>query len=371
MAMHQNLTMRMTMSVVREKVTYSSKPKKSEAPVTVLWNNARMLRSHSIRAVVREILNLSNSLDVVKINIIGTPSTGKTTLGEVIQHLVHKMANTAYTVRTFTRDDLLNFEETLKTLTPTNHVLLFDDISFLSATAGKRQIDKIQKAFTEIRHLEGGQDVKIIAIFNFHYNMAVSKYMRQSDFFFWTSVGSSEMENTQNIVGKQFSLKITEFRRLNQEALTKHKFSVMLGKKGQKFTYEWRKPYAPLLFWNNSRLRIVVSPSRTWIDPVCSACANSKTKTLDVDMNLDDFEKKAGTMFGKGVIRQALRIKLFNMGVNTYAPRVKQCMSFIEQFMSKNNVNYEQIIEKYELRNTSARLPRNYVPPEEEKELLN
>lgn len=359
----QSLMMRMTM-LTRQKVGFNEKSKKSEIPVTVLWNNARMIRSQSIRAVTREILNLSNSLDVVKINIIGTPSTGKTTLGEVLQHLIHKMSAVTYTVRTFTRDDLLNFEDTLKTLTPTNHVLLFDDISFLSATAGKRQIDKIQKAFTEIRHLEGGQDVKIIAIFNFHYNMAVSKYMRQSDFFFWTSVGSSEMENTQNIVGKQFSLKITEFRRMNQEALTKHKFAVPLGKKGQKFTYEWRKPFAPLLFWNNSRLRIVVSPNRKWIDPVCTYCGNAKIEPTQELVDLDDFEGKASTMFGKGVIRQALRIKLFNMGVNTYAPRVKQCMSFIEQFMSHNTINYEQIIDRYGLRDTSTRLPRNYTPPD-------
>ena len=358
--MQQSLRMRMIMALVREKRGLIQSNRKSEVPTTVMWNNARMVRNHSIRAVVREILNLSSSLDVVKINIIGTPSTGKTTLGETLQHLIHKMSKVAYTVRTFDREDLLNFEDTLRTLTPTNHVLLFDDISFLSATAGKRQIDKIQKAFTEIRHLEGGQDVKIIAIFNFHYNMAVSKYMRQSDFFFWTSVGSSELENTQNIVGKQYTLKIQEFRRINQEALTKKKFSIMLGKKGKKFTYEWRAPYAPVLFWNNSRLRMVVSPRREWIDPICSHCSNSRTEVIQKDMDIEDFDSKAGTMFGKGIIRQALRIKLFNMGVNTYAPRVKQCMQFIEQFMSKNVINYEQIIEHYGLRNTSTRLPKNY-----------
>jgi hypothetical protein len=350
--------------LVKEKVEFSNKPKVNEV-VTTVWNEVRMAKNHSIRAVVREILNLSNSLDVVKVNIIGTPSTGKTTLGEVIQHLVHKMARVPYTVRTFGRDDLLDFEETLKTLTPTNHVLLFDDISFLTATAGKRQIDKIQKAFTEIRHLEGGKDVKIIAIFNFHYNMAVSKYMRQSDFFFWTSVGSSEMENTQNIVGKMFTSRITEFRKMNQEALTKQKYAVPLGKKGKKIIYTWRKPFAPILFWNNSNLRIVVSPSRKWIDPICSSCSNTVLQPAQKSIDLEDFDKKAKTMFGERVIRQALRIKLFNMGVNTYAKRVKQCMSFIDQFMSKNIIDYEQIIERYGLRDDSTRLPRNYTPPKE------
>lgn len=353
------------MSVVREKIEFKDETRrKTNDVVTTVWNNVTMAKGHSIRAVVREILNLSNSLDVVKVNIIGTPSTGKTTLGETIQHLVHKMARMPYTVRSFNRDDLLDFEATLKTLTPTNHVLLFDDISFLSATAGKRQIDKIQKAFTEIRHLPGGQDVKIIAIFNFHYNMAVSKYMRQSDFFFWTSVGSSEMENTQNIVGKIFTNRITEFRKINQQALTERKFIINLGNKGKKIPYKWRDPFTPILFWNNSNLRIIVSPKREWIDPVCTECANSKTEIIQKEMDLNDFDFQAGKMFGKGVIRQALRIKLFNLGVNTYAPRVKQCMSFIDQFMSKNILNYEQVVEHYQLRDTSTRLPRNYQPKE-------
>ena len=233
------------MAILREKVNSITKLTKSQVPVTVDWQNAKMVRIHSIRAVVREILNLSQALDVVKINIIGTPSTGKTTLAETLAHLGHKMSKIPYTVKTFTRDDLLNFEETLSKLQPTNHIIIFDDISFMSATAGKRQIDRIQKAFTEIRHLPGGQNVKIIAIFNFHYNMAVSKYMRQSDFFFYTSVGSSELENTQNIVGKQYTRKILDFRKINQQALTLGKFTFNLGKKGQKFTYEWRKPFPP------------------------------------------------------------------------------------------------------------------------------
>ena len=61
----------------------------------------------------------------------------------------------------------MHFEETLAKLQPTNHIMVFDDISFISAHAGKKDIEKIQKAFTEIRHLPGGQDVKIISIFNF------------------------------------------------------------------------------------------------------------------------------------------------------------------------------------------------------------
>jgi len=347
----------MIMPTIVKKIDFSAdnKPKKSEVPITVLWNNSRMIRIHSIRATIREILNLSESLDVVKINIIGPPGTGKTTLGEVIQHLSHKMSKIPYTARTFTREDLLNFEETLKTLTPTNHVLLFDDVSFLSATAGKRQIDKIQKAFTEIRHLPGGQDVKIIAIFNFHYNMAVSKYMRQSDFFYYTSVGSSELENTQNIVGKKYTKKIMDFRRVYQQALTKKEYTFNIGKKGQKFTYKFREPFAPLLFWNNDSLRVVVSPKRKWIDPICSACSGSKSESVKASADMEKFDDER-KKFGISIFKQAMRIKLFNMGVTTYSKRVKQCMQWIDQQMEESLFNIEELADHYDLREKDTKL---------------
>ena len=334
------------------------KPKKtkSEVPITTIWKNARMVRVHSIRAATREILNLSMALDVVKINIIGTPSTGKTTLALTLAHLCHKMGNIPYTVKIYNRDDLLNFEETLSRLQPTNHIIVFDDISFLSATAGKRQIDKIQKAFTEIRHLKGGQDVKIIAIFNFHYNMAVSKYMRQSDFFLYTSVGSSELENTLNIVGKKYQAKILEFRRVNQQALTTKKYSFSLGKKGQKFTYDWRKPFAPLLFWNNDSLRLVVSPERKWIDPICSTCQNGvQGESIKSNADLKEFDEDR-KRFGISIFRQALRIKLFNMGVETYSKRVKQAMQWIDNKMNESTFDIEALAEFYNLKDKATRL---------------
>ena len=113
----------------------ASQKKRSEVPLTLDWNNAKMVRIHSIRAAVKEILNMSRSLDVVKVNIIGTPSTGKTTLAETIAHLGHTMADIPYTVKKFNRDDLMNFENVLATLQPTNHILIFDQLRIMQHTA--------------------------------------------------------------------------------------------------------------------------------------------------------------------------------------------------------------------------------------------
>src|SRR2546427_1087141 len=95
-------------------------PKKLEAPVTIEWKGERMIRAHSIRSAVKEIVKMANSLDVVKINIVGNPASGKTTLALTLAHLIHHIADELfhipYAVRVFDKDDLLNFEYTLSTL---------------------------------------------------------------------------------------------------------------------------------------------------------------------------------------------------------------------------------------------------------------
>lgn len=325
--------------------------KKSEVPVTLEWNNARMVRNHSIRALVKEILHLANSLDVVKINIIGKPSTGKSTLAFTLAHLVHDISKVPFTVRIFTREDLMNFEQTLKTLTPMNHVLIFDDVSFMAANATKKQIDQIQKAFTEIRHLEGGRDIKVITIFNFHYTMALSKYLRDSEYFLYTSIGSSDIENTSNIIGKKYLPKLNDFRKIYQTAYTsaENKFTFMLGKKGQKFTYKLYQPFAPILAFNNDSARIVVFPKREWIDPACTICANA-AGTIKENMNVKEFDEKFSKRYGKHVLREALRIIMFkSFGKSLYRAEVKRAIRTIDQHFAQELVNPEQLIEFYDL----------------------
>jgi len=336
--------------------------KRSEIPLTLDWKNAKMVRIHSVRAAVKEILNMSMSLDVVKVNIIGTPSTGKTTLAETISHLGHTLATIPYTIKKFTREDLLNFEQTLASLQPTNHILIFDDISFIAATAGKRQMDLIQKTFTEIRHLPGGQDVKIIAIFNFHYNMSVSKYLTQSDFFFYTSIGTSELDNTLGVVGKKYLQTIINFRKINQQALTTGKYTFELGKKGQRLTYKWRKPFAAVLFWNNISARFVVFPKREWIDEQCTKCADSSSTPIMDDLDIQALDDRLQESHNKWTVKQAMRIKLFNLGVYTYSKRVKQVMNLIDEEMSKRNCNLEQLATFYGLNDERTRKVKKLTP---------
>ncbi len=351
----------MSTEVTYVKYETPNKKKKSDVPITIEWNKERMIRNHSLRSTVREILRMSEPLDVVKINIIGNPATGKTTLAHTLGHLIHKISDRPFAIKNLDRENLLNFEDTIKTLTPTNYVLIFDDVSFLGANATRKQIEIVKKAFTEIRHLEGGQDVKIVAIFNFHYNFGFDKYLRQSDFSYWTSVGSSEMENMQKIVGVKNTYKLESFQKVFQTALTKDKFSFLLGKKDKWFTYPFRKPFAPVLFWDNVTLRTIVFPKREWIDKLCSTCIQAKQTPMKDGISVKDFAEDLNRKFGVGTARSAVRVKLFQNGISVFPKRFKQCMRYIDQYMDNRVVNLQEIAEHYNFKDERTVL-REKIP---------
>ena len=45
-------------------------------PTVLKWKGVNMIRVHSLRATVKEVIQVSKSLDVVHIGIIGNPGTG-------------------------------------------------------------------------------------------------------------------------------------------------------------------------------------------------------------------------------------------------------------------------------------------------------
>lgn len=335
-------------------------------PVVITWKGEKMIRVHSIRASVREIVEVSNSLDLVKVGIIGNQSTGKSETGKTIAHIFHKLSKVPFTVRIFDKEALLNFEETLKSLTPANYVLVFDDVSFLGANANKKQIEIIKQAITVIRHLPGGRDVKIVIIMNYHYTLGLDKYLRQSDFKYFTSVGSSEMENMEKIVGNKYIELVRNFQKMYTRMLVSKHFIFRLGA-NKEFSYNYREPFIPLLFFNNDTLRPVVSPLRTWIDPICPVCAISDNAPSMVPV--DQFCKESEQKFGYGAWTTAIKHKLLLNGMNTYGNTVVQAGRYFDRALEKKVIQLEDVAIHYNLSITRTRLDKvlDGVLSEEEK----
>jgi len=331
-----------------------SSTNKTGIPVVIRWKGVKMIRSHSINAVAHEIITMSENQDLISINVIGKQSTGKTELCRTLAHLTHEHSKYPYSISYFGKSEILDLENTVRKLTPTNHILLFDDLSFIGANANKKQIDTIQSVLSVIRHLEGGKDVRIILFKIFHYTKSISPFLRQNDMTFLSSVDDNEVKNLEDLLGKKNSQKIQLLKKLRNQVLLGNDFVFPIGKRNS-LSYKPKNPFLPFLYTNGIALRFIVSPLRTWIEPFCQKCSPAK-QTTETKLNLEDFVNDFTKKFGKGIAKRAVELKLLQVGINTQPKRVLQAQKYIDKFLSKKEINVEELSIAYNLKPRETKL---------------
>ena len=337
---------------VEEIEDYSFQKQEDKRPITSKWKGVPFIRNHSLIAAIKEMLQLLENRDVCKIGIVGDQSTGKTTLEDVIAHLMHKYSSIPFAVRRFGKKEFLNMRETLEKLEPANYILKFSDLSYLSADATKKQIDTVKQVITTIRHLR--EDVKIVLIYDYHYTLALDKYLRQADFRFFTSIGSSEADNIMNIVKDKYKGRIGQFKKLTVEQANKGKASFQLKINAPPFVYSYKKPFVVCLFWNEYRLRYVIFPTRQWIDKICHVCTLGDG--LPSEVPVDQFIKETNDKFGDRIVETAIKIIAMENGIHTFSSPVESAIKYIHRALSMKQIPLETLLTEYGLDNTFTRL---------------
>ena len=345
--------------MIRQRLVEEKKKSTSDRarPKVIDWQGVQMIRHQSFIASVKEIIEFSREMDVVKIGIIGDMHSGKSTMAVAISHIIHKYSQAEFAVRIFHEYDLLNFEETLRKLEPANYILVFDDVSFLEASANKKQISLVKKAVTTIRHMDGGQDAKIILIYNYHYLLGLDKFLRQADFRYMTSVGSSELDNIEKMVGGKRMRIVEDFIKRRRGAIVKKYWTHGISPK-ESLRYLWRNPWIPVLFWNNDSLREIISPTREWIDPICSICSFADSDK-DSEISLEQFKKETLTKFTESTFKMILKQKLKEQGIaNTYSATYIQAQRYLDKALQKKVINLEQLAIVYGLKPTKTKMKK-------------
>lgn len=342
----------MPVIIVKKEVIPSLGDAKNK-PVVIKWKGVDMIRNHSIKATANDIVQAITNSDLISINVIGKQGTGKTTIAKVIAHLVHSMSDIPFAINVFGKEELINLGDTVANLTPTNQIIIFDDVSFLGSGASKKQLDMIQSVLTTIRHLPGGKDVKIILIKNFHYTKAVSPFLRQNDFTYISSVDPNEVKNLNDLLGADYSRTIDMLADLRSEALLKNVFTIKLGKKF-KFTYYAKKPFLPYIYTNGRNTRIVVCPTREWIQPICSICsaATSEASLINVEKFKEEFDKAFGDHTTKYIVKQMLK----EQGITTYGKTYTQGRRYLDKALELKQFNLEDLAVQYGIKITKTRL---------------
>lgn len=330
-------------------------PPERQRPKVIKWKGVDMVRNHSFLAAVQEIIDFSTELDLVRVGIIGDPHSGKSTMLEAMAHIIHTRAKLPYAVRIFKKENLMKFDETINSLHPANYVLGFDDTSFLEATASKKQIDIVKQSISTIRHLPGGEDKKIILIMNYHSVKALSPYLRQADFRLFTTVGSdTERDNMVSIMGAKTYKPIDTFQKMRRQGVVKKYFTLRIGPK-EAFAYKFRNPFIPVLFWNNSSLRLIVSPTRQWLEPICTVCATAKGTEEDA-ISVDKFFDEAEQKFQKKRFLSAVRLVLLGNGINVFDTTIQQGIKYINRAMMKKTISIDDMAKRYKLEVKQSRL---------------
>ena len=313
-----------------------------------------MIRKHSFITAIKEIITFSDEMDFTKIGLVGDQHSGKSTLARAIAHVIHKYSKAPFTIKLFTQEELLNFEKTLKTLTPANYILIFDDVSFLSANASKKDIDIIKQAITKIRHLDEEHDVKIITILNYHYSLGLDKYLRQTDFKFFTTVGTSEAENVEDQTGGKGGKLIREFQKKRYLGIVKKLIPFKIGQK-EIFSYRYRDPFIPVLFYNSNSLRLIITPKREWIDPMCSKCTEASGMLTSSGIPIPEFMKESEVKFGERSWIAAIKLALFTEGKTTYSGNVVRALKYLNKCRNTKYISLEEAATHYSLTITKTR----------------
>ena len=282
-------------------------------------------------------------LDVISIGLVGSTGTGKSTLAETIAHLIHtishedKWINWQY--RVLDQEDFLDFENTVRKLPVANYILYFHDLSFLGDS---KKMNKVKQISTQIRHLKEGVDVQMVFIYDYHYTKALDKFLRQTDFKFFTSIGESEGENVQDMIGYKNKRVIAQFRKQHHHSISTGKYTYILAKAGT-FSYEYRKPFAIGLFWNQERVRHVIYPKRTWLDPVCMFC-NPDDKTESNGNEMEAFHNKHPSQ-ARSILRQILR----SQGYDTFSKGYVMAYNHAMKLNKEGKIKPKDVIDFYDL----------------------
>ena len=308
------------------KIGYDSTTDQQNIDYTTKWLNTIIAKKHSFLKTIDEIIAHQLENEVSTVGLQGREGTGKSTLARIIAHEIHtRMAKktTAKDIPAETREklrrgysvhflgdqELIHFQETLDAMPNSNRIIIFDDVSFLTGKASKKEMDHLKNAFTTIRHTAGGEDVKTVIIFCFHYSRGLDIYLRDTVVKYFTSIRPEESKIIQSMIGGSDMAKIKLFQKKYSEFSLGKPIKFMLGKKYSKnrrmVIYEYGKPFRLCAYYNNSGVSLCVYPKAEALVPKDCKICNSKSMSVKIDY--EDLVNWLMKNYGQNAVRTAIR----------------------------------------------------------------
>ena len=149
--------------------------------------------------------------------------------------------------------------------------------------------------------------------------------------------------------GEQNASKIGLFQHLRSTTIRSNIFRFRLGSSNGKdsfFTYKYRDPFIPCLFWNSDTLRFIISPTRQFIDKECTICENGENKNVISDVDVDILIQQLKDSLGVRVLESAVKARLLTQGINTYSRTVTAAIKKIDEILQTRKISLKELGEK-------------------------
>ena len=341
-----------------------------KGPAIIKWRTWEMVRRQSFMTICREIAHVvETKKDYTRVNFLGMQGEGKTHFAFIIAHVIHTLCKANFIVKHLGEEELINLKEIIQNLAPTNHIIIFDDVSDMNAFNSGKVIQQIQHADKRIRHLNEG-DFKIVCMFIHHYVKDLPPYMRSSQYHIITSIDPARTDMLKDILPVVTGVEMGRFVKAYTKSLTSKlgkfvglKFKEKDIKTGKKkaFFYTRDKPFRPFLFGNLAGCRMFVAPSfDTYMaNEICDICGHPEKhkhkQKIDVT-TINDFGMKR---YGPRKWKAALLDYAISRGIGQAPKRVRHATKFLRQFgMTEDDLKKIIVYQDIE-----PLAPDNYSPP--------
>jgi hypothetical protein len=221
---------------------------------------------------------------------------------------------------------------------------------------------EIEKEITEIRHMDSG-DFKVVLVFNFHYPKALPPFLREFQYKWVTSIGTDNEKTIVDNYGKDNLKLVKNFKMQRKKAITKKVWFQRVGPK-EPVKYNYRDPFIPVLFWNENTMRNVVTPTRYFMDKICSTCEEAEGNRDYDGKTLEEVCKHGEKNFGIGNFKAAIKLLLYVNGLTTHGKNVVRALRWIDKERMSRNMPLPAFASHYELTETNTRLRKKQYQDE-------
>lgn len=235
------------------------------------WKKQELARKHDIRRIAQVMTQQSELNGSSMTCVIGPTGSGKSKLMETLAHIIHVNSTRRTCVSTLRP---LDMKDPLRTLIGLpagfeHHVLVLDDLIGYPADNSRAVMNSLRK-LRSLRRQSGDDSATYTVMLCVHYaagNLR-DELMETSDFWLYPEIRMHALVCPEE-------MRSTEY---NQRRMAAYQEMVYYAKRTGVFEmdgmlYDYRAPFAPVMFYDGHKIHQAVYPLRNWISPDgCGTC---------------------------------------------------------------------------------------------------